>query len=227
MIHRTSSMVTLCGLALGAWAGVASGQQREAGNLTPLPFPEIDTPSLPEPGMSWWLLLGGALVMALLVGLLVAILVRGRVARPPTPPPHPLRRAIQRLEVLQGHLDTLSPAEVGHEVSVVLREYQQDRYRVPAPYLTTEELYEGGALDAREEVRGRFNPLAQVYDRLAFGRVPATKAEGSSLISDAITALQEERVYLPGSGGLPEPLPLPPQAPPAPLKAENHQKAEV
>lgn len=177
--------------------------------------------------MSWWWILGGALVMALLISLLVAILVRGRVARPPTPPPHPLRRAIQRLESLQGQLDTLSPDAMGHEVSVVLRDYQQDRYRVPAPFLTTEELYEGGALDAREEVRGRFNPLAQVYDRLAFGRVPATKAQGASLISDAIAALQEERVYLPGSGGPTEPPPLPPPAPPTPLNAESHQKAEV
>ncbi|WP_075087395.1 hypothetical protein [Verrucomicrobium spinosum] len=51
MIHRLSSMAILGGLLSAAWGGTAFAQQREPVNLTPLPFPEIDTPHLPEPGM--------------------------------------------------------------------------------------------------------------------------------------------------------------------------------
>lgn len=199
MIHRLSSMAILGGLLSAAWGGTALAQQREPVNLTPLPFPEIDTPHLPEPGMSWWLITGGAILLVALVALLVLLLLRTRGTRAPTPPPHPLKHALQRLETLRASLDSMNPDAVGHEVSVILRDYQQARYRVPAPYLTSEELYDGGALESREEVRSRFSPLAKIYDRLSFGRIPATRSEADRLVQDATAALQEERIYLPAA----------------------------
>ncbi len=153
------------------------------------------------------------------------LLLRTRGTRPPTPPPHPLKHALQRLETLRASLDSLNPDAVGHEVSVILRDYQQARYRVPAPYLTSEELYGSNVLDSREDVRSRFSPLAKIYDRLSFGRIPATQAEAEKLVQDATAALQEERIYLPAastsslagpeveSPAAPEPLLQPPPVP--------------
>lgn len=236
MIHRLSSMAILGGLLSAAWGGTAFAQQREPVNLTPLPFPEIDTPHLPEPGMPWWVITGGAVLLVALVALLVLLLLRTRGTRPPTPPPHPLKHALQRLETLRASLDSLNPDAVGHEVSVILRDYQQARYRVPAPYLTSEELYGSNVLDSREDVRSRFSPLAKIYDRLSFGRIPATQAEAEKLVQDATDALQEERIYLPAastsslagpeaeSPAAPEPLLQPPPVPlakPAPNREEK------
>lgn len=197
MIHRLSSMAILGGLLSAVWAGMTHAQQREPVNLTPLPFPEIDTPHLPEPGMSWWLIAGGAILLVVLVVLLVLLLLRARGSKPPVPPPHPLKHALRRLESLRASLGSMNPVAVGHEVSVILRDYQEARYRVPAPYLTSEELYGGDVLESREEVRSRFSPLAKIYDRLSFGRNPVTLSDAENLVHDATAALHEERIYLP------------------------------
>ncbi|WP_038169107.1 hypothetical protein [Verrucomicrobium sp. BvORR106] len=234
MSHRLSSMAILGGLLSAAWGGSVFAQQREPVNLTPLPFPEIDTPQLPVPGLSWWVIAGGIVLLTALMALLVLLLLRTRGNRPPVPPPHPLKHALQRLETLRASVGSMDPAETGHEVSVILRDYQQARYRVPAPYLTTEELYGGTALESREDVRSRFSPLARIYDRLSFGRIPATPADAGRLIQDAIAALQEERIYLPTAGAAalpaldedislaPEPTALQPPPLPAASPLPNH-----
>lgn len=236
MIHRLSSMAILGALLSAAWGGSASAQQREPVNLTPLPFPEIDTPQLPEPGLSWWLIAGGAFLIVALVTLLVLLLLRARGSKPSAPPPHPLKLALQRLETLQASVASMPPDAVGHEVSAILRDYQQARYRVPAPYLTSEELYGGDVLESREEVRSRFSPLAKIYDRLSFGRVPATASEAERLIQNATAALQEERIYLPASGSASLPSveeeealdaqPPVPQPPPLPVATPTLNREE-
>lgn len=176
-------------------AGTAHAQQAPAPDLVPLPFPEIDTPILPEPGTLWWVVAVGVAVLTVLLAALILLLVRSRNASPPGPPPHALKRAISSLESLLQRCHELPPAEAGYQVSQILRIYQLERYRVPAPALTTEELYEGGALDARYEVRERFAPLARFYDRLAFAREPATPTEAAQLITEALNVLQGERVH--------------------------------
>ncbi|MEZ0388840.1 MAG: hypothetical protein ACAI34_17330, partial [Verrucomicrobium sp.] len=212
-------------LLLAAAGSAALGQKPEPANLTPLPFPEIDTPSLLQSGMSLWLIAGGAVLLLLLVALIVILLVRTSGAKPAPPPLPPLRRALQRLEHLQAQLADLSPDQAGHEVSVILREYQQSRYQVPAPYLTTEELYGRNAYPT-EEMRERYGPLAHVYDRLSFGRIPGDRDEAAALIGLAIGALSEERRYVHDSDSdsiLPESFqfPAPQDAPKLPSELEK------
>jgi hypothetical protein len=214
MLHASGLVCAVVGLV--ASRAQAQIQQREI-PLTPLPFPEIDEPVLSDPGLPLWLLVGGAIGLLVLAGVLVWVLVFAK--KPPVAVlvVPPLRKAMDRLQAVSDSLDDLSPADVGHEVSTILRDYQQERYAVPAPYLTSEELFGGDHPPVKPDVQGRFGPLAQVYDRLAFARIPATRAEAETLIHAAVEALQEERRYGPGTRGAevsrepgtPPPLPTP------------------
>lgn len=206
-------------------------QQREI-PLTPLPFPEIDEPVISEAGLPLWLLVGGGLVLLLLAGILILFLLFAK--KPPVAVlvVPPLRRAMDRLQALFAQLDDLSPSDVGHEVSTILRDYQQERYAVPAPYLTSEELFGGDRPPVKPDVQERFSPLALVYDRLAFARIPSTRAEAETLVQAAVDALQEERRYGPGTRlegsrdpALPPPLPVAQiaDAGPKPLSLEKSE----
>ena len=120
--------------------------------------------------------------------------------------------ALGRLDALKLELDRLTLDELAHRVSVILRDYLQARYGVPAPYRTTQELYGDSAIQAREGLRERFGPVADFYDRLEFAPQPATRADGEKLIEDAVRALGDEKRYNPSS--YPPPLQLARTAPP-------------
>ncbi len=194
------------------WAAMPLLGQAPEQDLIPLPHPEIAPPVVPTEPVSWWLPIAG-IVTAVVLGGLVLWLLFLRKSEAQAETVSPLKRALGRLEALQQELDSLTPDELAHRVSVILREYLQARYGVPAPYRTTQELYGNSAIQAREGLRDRFGPVAEFYDRLEFAPQPASRADSAKLIDEATRALQDEKRYVPGAS----PPPLQKGPPPLPF----------
>jgi hypothetical protein len=186
----------------------------------PLPHPDLAPPSIPAPGGPLWLIIGGSAVALVLFVLLLWLLFKQSAPATTSSTP-PLSRAQKRLQELLLECDTLPPDETAHRVSMVLRDYQEGRYLVPAPYRTREELYEHGEFKTRDVVRQRFGPIATHSDRLAFAPVPATKEEARALVQESLDALQQEAYYLAEPLKSPPPLPGLPAASPPPLPQET------
>jgi hypothetical protein len=177
---------------------------------TRLPHPDIPPPIVPtEISWTWWIL-GTAMVMVvLLLALVLGLLFMRRPAQAKQPVP-PLKVALLRLEELQREVESRAPSEIAHRVSVIVRDYLQARYAVPAPFRTTEELYGSSAIQAREGLRERFGPVAMFYDRIEFAPQPATQADSERLIEEAVRSLRDEKRYAPGAHS-----PSLPQSPPS------------
>lgn len=154
------------------------------------PHPEdIDVlPPLTEP-LAWWvialLIMGGLVLLALLIWLLMRERPPKGVVKPPA-----LRTALTKMNQLKKELDELEPAEAAHRVSVILREFQELKHDLPAPYRTREELYEGWRAQAPRESIILFSSLAEVHDRLAFGPQLSSREDVRVLIEDAVAALE-------------------------------------
>lgn len=185
-------------------AGTALAQIEAQGpTLTPLPHPELAKPAdVTQASPPWLLILCGA-AAAILFVMLVWILFHNRSRRAPPAMP-PLTLAHRRLLDLLARIGELEPAEAGHRVSVIVRDYQMGRYHVPAPFRTREELYDLREFAADEERRGRFASIAQTCDQIAFAPVPTTRAEAESLVRSAIETLRHEVFHAEGSLQEPE-----------------------
>lgn len=166
--------------------------------------------------MGWWPIVLGAVAVLFLLGLVIGLLF---LLRKDTPQQavSPLKIALGRLEELQGSLSKLPPSEVAHQVSLILRDYLQGRYAVPAPYRTSEELYGAKAIQAREGIAERFAPIAELQDRIEFAPAPTTLADSTRLVDQALQVLKDEKRYSPGV--MPPPVPKdPPSLPFVPTK---------
>jgi hypothetical protein len=180
-------------------AGAALAQMEPAEpRLTPLPHPELPKPvDAAQVSPPWFFILCGA-AAALLFAVVIWMLFRRQVRKvPPVVPP--LTLAHRRLLDLLARSGELEPAETGHRVSMIVRDYQMGRYRVPAPFRTREELYDRHEFAADEERRGRFASVAQTCDQIAFAPAPATRAEAESLVRSAIETLRHEVFHAEGS----------------------------
>lgn len=162
--------------------------------LIPLPHPELPKPILTEPGLPLWMIVSGAAVALLLVAFVIWLLLH-RGDTPMKPPVLPLARARKRLHELLAEHSSLPPDEVGHRVSVIVRDYQQAGYSVPAPYRTREEIYEKNLTPNSGQLRTRFEPLAELCDRLAFAPAPTNSAQVEALIQSALDALDQESMH--------------------------------
>jgi hypothetical protein len=171
--------------------------------LPPLPHPEIPPPTLWEPGIPLWIYIAGTAVILFMLAIVIWMLLRPAKLRAQADVA-PLDRARKRLEELQKSLDSLPPGEIGHQVSVILRGYQEGRYSVPAPYRTRQELYETQSPMMRADLQERFSPIAELCDRLAFAPAVATRDAAAQLIETALGTLQDEH-----QSKLPTPPPLP------------------
>jgi hypothetical protein len=193
----------------------------------PLPHPDIASPEFPSRMVTpWWLVVGGIGMGLLLVAALVWFAFLPKRLRPPSLRHAPLKTAIESLEALRSRVQEMSPSEVAHDVSLIIRMYLQQSYAVPAPYRTTEELYYSAALETRVPLKNRFEPVSVFYDQVEFAPRPRTVADSETLVETALEALREEQklmaqpALIVPSGG-PPPLPPLPSAPAAEQPAED------
>lgn len=179
--------------------------------LQPLPHPELpDLPPIPVEVASWVWLVGGVLA-AVMLGLALWFLLKPRAPKAKLQA-SPRTSTLRALRQLHSTASTLPPPEVGHRVSIILRQYLEDRYHIPAPARTTPELFANagdlpetpriattGLLEvhaaktvAPTRVVAPFAPLAELWDRMAFAPLPATEKEALQLIEAAIQRIEED-----------------------------------
>ncbi len=185
--------------------------QPPAPPLQPLPHPELpDLPPVPVEVATWvWVI--GSLLAAAMLGLALWFLLKPRPQRAKLQP-NPRTATLRALRQLHSTVTTLPPPEVGHRVSIILRQYLEDRYHIPAPARTTPELFakaadlpdtpriaSTGLLEvhtvkstAPTKVVAPFAPLAELWDRMAFAPLPATEKEAINLVESAIQRLEED-----------------------------------
>ena len=164
----------------------------------PLPHPDILPPVPVELSWPLWLvLLIGAAAFGVLWLIIWLWMAKKHVQEVPLK--RPLNAALKSLKMLRDKTAAMTPSEVGHTVSEVLRRYYLERYGIPAPFKTTEELFPTGSAEQepprRRMWRERFESLAALYDSLSYAPMPATKEEALALVETAIMKLEEERLY--------------------------------
>lgn len=168
--------------------------------VPPLPHPDLPPPNAVPVPLPWWIGWVVGLFLLLLIGLVVWLLVRPKPV-PATLQRQPWTTAFRALTELRGRYESLPPAEMGHRVSQVLRRYLAERYAIPAPARTTNEIFEGtperqpGVPIPRAQGlwRERFEPVARLCDDISFMPAPRTAEESAALIDDALARLQEEK----------------------------------
>lgn len=158
----------------------------------PLPHPELpDIPAVPE-STPWVLLVSAGLLIAALAGLIIWLLFFLPKLPPPTPLPEARRKALGRLRKLRAEAETLPPPEVSSHVSQILRTYLFDRFGLPGPTRTTQEIFEPGS-KAAASVSPEFVSVVQWCDEISFMPKPTTVEQSLSLIDAAITRLEQDR----------------------------------
>jgi hypothetical protein len=166
----------------------------------PLPHPDLPPPDSVELPPPWWIPWAAALLLVALVALIVWLLVRPKHT-PPTPQRQPWSSAVRALSDLRTRIHSVSPQDMSHRISQILRRYLQERYAVPAPARTTREIFDGradrlpGAPISRAQGlwRERFEPVAHLCDDISFMPAPRTEEESTQLIDQALARMQEER----------------------------------
>ena len=199
--HAISRIARSGVLVMFAWSGMIFSQQppqQEGPGLPPLPHPEIPTPPEFHPPQSPWLIVGASVILLMFVGMVIWLLTAKRKT-PAAPEESPVVEANRRLRSLLAECDQIPPASVAHFVSVILRDYQNRRYHIPAPFQTSEEIFRappasapGTSAERTTQHFQRFEPLARIYDRLEFAPQIKTASEARSLVEDSIKAIREE-----------------------------------
>jgi hypothetical protein len=207
-LFRGALLLALCFVFVGAANSLqaqAPAKKGEAPKLTPLPHPEVAPPALPQEPKPILPIVGAIFGVFVALTVLILLVIWRMKVRPPKLV-SPATIAIKRLTALKAELSTLAPPEAAGRVSIILREFQEAGFAVPAPYLTSDELYHQPDGPLADAVRERFGPVADLYDRLSFARKPATKEEAEALIQTAMQAVSEVKLV--------QAPPLPPPANP-------------
>jgi len=210
LLTRLLSLFTVI-FGASQFSDSAHAQAPQAPPPQPLPHPELPPVPAPPVEIALWVWIVSGLLIALLLGLVLWLLLRPRPLRPASPV-NARQIALRALRTLHSESDSLPPPEIGHRVSVILRQYLENRYRIPAPYRTTPELFSPTAATTTERpvattgllqlrpvptspppsIVSQFAPLAEFWDQLSFAPSPATPAESRSLIELAILRIEED-----------------------------------
>ena len=160
--------------------------------LQPLPHPELPDPTLVKPGPEWSVYAAaGSLVLILLV-LVIWLLLRPAKLKA-QPMKKPWNDAMNRLRDTLAKSAQQPPTQTAADVSETLRIYFLERYKIPAPFRTTQELFVKDGIPATSLKLQKYAPLADLWDQLAFAPVPASQGEASALVQKAISYLEEDR----------------------------------
>ncbi len=100
---------------------------------------------------------------------------------------------MRALKDLSSKVATLAPGEVSAQVSEILRRYFLERYKIPAPFRTTHEIFQGTSLSGSSLRVHKYASLAALWDQLSFAPVPGTSDEAVQLVDKAILHLEEDR----------------------------------
>ncbi|MEQ1749478.1 MAG: DUF4381 family protein [Prosthecobacter sp.] len=172
---------------------IAQAQQPEAPPLQPLPHPELPDPTLITAGPSWWVYAAAAILVFSLLALILWMLFRPAKASPPLLK-KPWQTAMNRLRDILAQASQKPPSETAAAVSETLRVYFLERYKIPAPFRTSQELFQRGGIPATSLRLTRYAALADIWDQLAFAPVPVNSSEASALVQKAIESLEEDRL---------------------------------
>ena len=167
-------------------------QGQQGPPLQPLPHPQLPDPTLVKPGPDWWVYGAAAALVVILLSLVIWLLLRPAKARL-APMKKPWGDAMNRLRDTLARSAQQPPAQTAAEVSETLRLYFLQRYKIPAPFRTTQELFVKDGIPATSLKLQKYAPLADLWDQLAFAPVPANHAEASALVQKAISYLEEDR----------------------------------
>lgn len=165
---------------------------QQAPPLQPLPHPKLPDPALVQLGPPWWVYAAAAGLVIVLLGLVLWLLMRPAKAKLP-PLKKPYSAAMKRLQEILMQSPQQLPGQTAAEVSETLRVYFLERYNIPAPMRTTQELFEKGGIPATSLRLQKYASLAELWDQLAFAPVPVNQAEATALVQKAITSLEEDR----------------------------------
>lgn len=167
--------------------------QAPAPPLQPLPHPELPEVILPPAPTPMWIYIVGALVLIALLTLVLWLLLRPRKPNQ-AEPKKPWQTAMRALKELSAVASTQPPGLTSAQVSEVLRQYFLDRYKIPAPFRTSHELFHADGIPATSLRLHRYSALAELWDELSFAPVPAKADEAVALIEKAISHLEEDRL---------------------------------
>lgn len=170
----------------------AQAQQPQGPPLQPLPHPELPDPSLVLPGPDLWVYIASGLMVFALTGLIVWLLFRP-VKAPPPPEHKPWSTAMNRLRDILTQVSLKTPSQTAADVSETLRQYFLERYKIPAPSRTSQELFQRQGIPATSLRLQKYESLADLWDQLAFAAVPANHEEAANLVKQAIANLEEDR----------------------------------
>ncbi len=170
----------------------AQAQQPQGPPLQPLPHPELPDPPIVLPGPDWWVYILAGLLVTALLGLVVWLLFRpAKVLL--SPQPKPWSTAMNRLRDILTQISLKTPSQTAADVSETLRQYFLQRYNIPAPSRTSQELFQRQGIPATSLRLQKYEPLADLWDQLAFAPIPVNHEEAANLVKQAIAHLEEDR----------------------------------
>jgi hypothetical protein len=160
--------------------------------LQPLPHPTLPEVFIPPAPMPIWVFIVCGLFLVAMLALVLWLLLR---PRPPqaVPPKRPWVTAMTALRELSSRARSQPPGSTAAEISEILRQYFLVRYKIPAPFRTTHEIFQGGSISPASPKLHKYAPLAELWDSLSFAPVPASNDEAAELLARAITCLEEDR----------------------------------
>lgn len=191
-IHAVGLALLCAGIVPFPLLAQIGGRTQAGPPLQPLPHPELPDPPVVGPQTAWWVFVVACVVVVLILAVVAWFLLRP-LPTAAEPPARPWQKAMDRLREIRGLTGVLAHADVAGQVSETLRAYFMDRYKIPAPFRTSQEIFVRGEIPQASVRMRRFAPLAEIWDLLAFAPVPSTQAEAEGLVDNAIRSLEEDR----------------------------------